>query len=146
MRLTAKSEYGLIAAIDLAVAFGTGPVSAREIAERRDIPARFLDQLLVSLRRGEVVTAVRGAHGGFTLAREPEEITVLDIVQALEGPLEASLCDAERSAGCGRSGACAAAPVWSRATMALRSVFAETTLADLAGNQLRMDETRESLG
>ena len=144
MRLTAKSEYGLLAVIDLAVSYGEGPVSAREIAERREIPARFLEQLFVALRRGGVVSAVRGARGGFVLTREPSEISVLEVVEALEGPLETSVCDSERSTGCTRSGACAAAPIWARATSALREVFATTTLAELAGNQQRMDARVQS--
>ncbi|MBI5231369.1 MAG: Rrf2 family transcriptional regulator [Coriobacteriales bacterium] len=140
MRLTAKSEYGLIATIDLACNFGLGPVSAREISERREIPARFLEQLFVSLRRAGLVTAQRGARGGFKLSRDPEQITVLDVVEALEGPLETSVCDHERASGCGRSASCAASSVWSKATRALRDVFAETTLAELAGTQEAMDD------
>lgn len=134
MKLTTKSEYGLLAAIELACAFGSGPVSAREIAERRDIPPRFLEQLFVSLRRAGVVSAVRGARGGFELAHHPAQITVLAVVEALEGPLESSVCDAElASGGCARGSACPAAPLWARATAALREVFVSTTLADLAG-------------
>ena len=71
MRLTAKSEYGLLAVIDLAVSYGEGPVSAREIAERREIPARFLEQLFVSLRRGGVVSAVRGARAASCSRESP---------------------------------------------------------------------------
>jgi len=146
MRLTAKSEYGLLAMIDLACSFGSGPVSGREIAERREIPSRFLEQLFVALRRGELVSAVRGARGGFVLTREPGEISVLEIVEALEGPLETSVCDSERNAGCTRSGACAAAPVWAKATRALRDVFATTSLAELAGNQQEMDSRTGAIG
>lgn len=139
MRLTAKSEYGVLAAIDLACNHGTGPVSAREMAERRTIPPRFLEQLLVSLRRAGLVSAVRGAKGGFTLTRDPDQITVLEIVEALEGPLKSSVCDSERGVLCGHAGSCAAAPVWARATAALREVFAQTTLAALAADQSRLD-------
>ncbi len=139
MRLTAKSEYGVLASIDLASNYGKGPVSARQIAERQSIPPRFLEQLFVSLRRAGIVTAVRGAHGGFTLTRDPGQITVLDVVEALEGPLQASVCDGGKEAGCVKSGACAAAPVWARATQALRDVFAKTSLASLAGTQHAFD-------
>ena len=139
VRLTAKSEYGLLAAIDLACHYGAGPVSARDIAERRGIPPRFLEQLFVSLRRAGIVQAVRGAKGGFALSREPAEITVLDIVEALEGPLVSSVCDQTREGSCGMSDACAAAPVWARATGALRDVFASTTLASLGGTQETFD-------
>jgi len=139
LRLTAKSEYGLLAVIELACCLGDGPVSAREIADRRSIPPRFLEQLFVSLRRGGIVSAIRGAKGGFVLTRSPEEISVLEVVESLEGPLETSVCDSERTSGCMRSGVCAAAPVWAKATAALRDVFATTTIAELAGNQQRMD-------
>ena len=132
MRLTAKSEYGLLAMIELASRYGEGPVSARDIAERRDVPLRFLEQLFVNLRRSGLVTAVRGARGGFTLSRDPSLITTLDVVEALEGPLTASACDAERGMPCENSGSCAAEPVWARATQALRDVFSSTSLADLA--------------
>ncbi len=145
MRLTAKSEYGVLAMIDLACTYGSGPVSAREIAERREIPPRFLEQLFVALRRGGIVSAVRGAKGGFVLTRDPSQITVLEIVEALEGPLETSVCDSERETGCTRSGACAAAPVWAKATRALREVFATTSLAELAGNQQLMDSHTQTV-
>jgi Rrf2 family protein len=139
MRLTAKSEYGLLAMIDIAGLCQDGPVSARGISERQVIPAKFLEQLLVSLRRAGLVSAVRGAHGGFTLTREPDAISVLDVVEALEGPLVSTVCESERGATCGRSGACAAARVWNRATGALRAVFAEATLAELLADQDRID-------
>lgn len=139
MRLTAKSEYGMLAMIELACRFGDGPASAREIAERRGIPARFLEQLFVALRRADLVSAVRGAHGGFILSRDPADITTLQVVEALEGPLTASVCDTDRGVGCGNAGSCAAAPVWARATTALREVFASTTLAELACEQDRFD-------
>lgn len=139
MRLTAKSEYGLLAAIDLACSYGSGPVSAREIARRRNIPLRFLEQLLVLLRRGDIVEAARGAKGGFSLTRDPELITVLAVVEALEGPLTSNVCDSEREAGCAYLGSCAAAPVWSQATSALREVFAARTLASLVGEQSTLD-------
>jgi len=145
MRLTAKSEYGLLAMIELACRYGEGPASAREIAERRGIPPRFLEQLFVALRRAELVTAVRGAKGGFALARDPREVTTLQVVEALEGPLTASVCDTERGSECGNAATCAAAPVWARATRALRDVFASTTLADLRGDQERLDDTTGGL-
>lgn len=139
MRLTAKSEYGLLAAIDLACHAGEGPVSAREISEHRGIPARFLEQLLVLLRRAGLVTAVRGARGGFTLARDASDITVLEVVEALDGPLTSAVCDADLAGGCDKAAGCAASGVWGRATDALREVFATTTLSDLAGAQQTLD-------
>lgn len=138
MRLTARSEYGLLALIDLGVRYGGGPVSAREVSARQGIPAKFLEQLLAALRKAGLVGAVRGAHGGFALTRDPGEITVLQVVEALEGPLAPTSCDG--GALCGRSGACAAAAVWAKATDALREVFVTTTIADLSARQAQYDE------
>jgi len=143
MRLTAKSEYGLLAMIDLACGAKEGPVSAREISERQAIPAKFLEQLLATLRKEGLISAVRGAHGGFVLERDASQITVLDVVQALEGPLASTVCEGDRAAVCGREGMCAAAGVWSRATDALREVFETTTLADLATAQSEYDESED---
>jgi Rrf2 family cysteine metabolism transcriptional repressor len=137
MRLTARSEYGLLALIDLGVRYGDGPVSAREVSERQDVPGKFLEQLLAALRKAGLVSAVRGARGGFSLTRDPSQITVLEVVEALEGPLAPTSCDG--GSLCGRSGACAAAAVWGRATDALRDVFESTTLADLSRRQAQFD-------
>lgn len=144
MRLTAKSEYGLLAVIDLAGSESGSPVSAREISERQGIPAKFLEQLLVSLRKAGLVGAVRGARGGFTLSRPADSITVLDVVEALEGPLITTVCEGERGEVCGRGGVCAAAGVWNRATAALRAVFESETIASLATTQGRLDGSAQN--
>jgi Rrf2 family transcriptional regulator, cysteine metabolism repressor len=137
MRLTARSEYGLLALVDLGVRYGEGPVSAREVSERQGVPAKFLEQLLGALRKAGLVCSVRGARGGFSLTRDPSDITILQVVEALEGPLAPTSCDG--GSLCGRSGACAAAVVWGRATDALRDVFETTTLADLSIRQAQFD-------
>lgn len=137
MRLTARSEYGLLALIDLGCRHGSGPVSAREVAERQGIPLKFLEQLLAALRKAGIVTAIRGARGGFVLTRDPGEISVLEVVEALEGSLAPTTCDGGQL--CGRSGMCAAAGVWAKATDALRGVFESTTLKDLSTRQVEFD-------
>jgi Rrf2 family protein len=137
MRLTARSEYGLLALIDLGVRYGEGPVSARGVAERQGIPLKFLEQLLAAMRKAGLVSACRGAHGGFTLTRDPARISVLEVVEALEGSLAPTSCDGGQL--CGRSGACAAAGVWSKATEALRNVFTTTSIGDLCSRQVVFD-------
>lgn len=139
MRLTTKSEYALLGLIDLASREAGGPVSVREIAERQAIPARFLEQVFAALRRAGVVRAVRGARGGFTLDGRAGTVTVLDVVEAVEGPLQPSVCSGVRNGACARSAACAAGGVWDRATNALRDVFQSATLADLAREQAGLD-------
>jgi Rrf2 family cysteine metabolism transcriptional repressor len=142
MRLTARSEYGLLALIDLGVRYGEGPVSAREVSERQGIPLKFLEQLLAAMRKAGLVSASRGAHGGFTLTREPDQISVLEVVEALEGPLAPTSCDGGQL--CGRSGACAAAGVWSNATEALREVFTTTSVGDRCCRQVAFDRVGTS--
>ena len=144
MRLTAKSEYGLLALVFLAERDRQGPVSAREIAEEQRIPIKFLEQLLVTLRKCGLVTAQRGAHGGFVLGRPADEITVLDVVEALEGPLSPSPCDGTRD--CGRASSCAAAPIWDEAGEALRSVLGAWTIATVATRQEALDAARVAAG
>lgn len=143
MRLTTKSEYALLATIDLAVAIGDGPVNARTISLRREVPLKFLEQILHGLRQADVITSVRGAHGGFVLAKDPEKLTVLDVVEAVEGPLQATVCDSANQAtgvGCTKQANCAAAHVWTKATKVLRDEFQSTTIASLAGAQKRFDK------
>ena len=137
MRLTAKSEYGLLALVYLARHEGAGPVSAREIAVSENIPIKFLEQLLVTLRKSGLVTAQRGAHGGFSLGKPSPAITVLDVVEALEGQLSPSPCNGRRD--CGRTSGCAAAPVWEQAGQARRDVLGAATISHVACKQDQLD-------
>ncbi len=88
MKLSTKGEYGLLAAIDLALHSGRGPVQSLQIAERQDIPKQYLDQLLLMLKKAGLIESSRGRQGGYQLARPAPEITLFDIVTALEGPIE----------------------------------------------------------
>lgn len=136
MRLSARSEYGILALIDLAGSFGGAPLATRELAEGRGIPAAFLEQLLADLRRAGIVRATRGAHGGFALTREPSAISALEIVEALEGPIAPSVCSPD---GCSREPGCAAATVWTDVSGAVRDALAGFTLHRLAEDQARLD-------
>lgn len=136
MRLSARSEYGLLALIDLAAAADGRPMATRELAENRGIPSAFLEQLLADLRRAGIVRATRGPRGGFTLTRDAAEITALEIVEALEGPIAPSVCT---PAGCAREEGCAAASVWSDVSGAVRTALSAFTLARLASEQARLD-------
>lgn len=137
MRLTARSEYGLLALVEIASG-GDSPRSARELSERWEIPAKFLEQLLAALKRAGVVRSVRGARGGYVLSSPAAEISVLAVVEALEGPIAPSMC-ARDSAVCAQSAHCAAGAVWGRVSDAVRDVLSSATLADLAGDQRRLD-------
>ncbi len=87
MRISSKGDYGLRALFDLALHHGQGPVRSRDIAERQAIDENYLNQLLIQLRRAGLVQSLRGPQGGHLLARGPSEITLLEALQALEGPM-----------------------------------------------------------
>ncbi len=133
MRLTARSEYGMLALIDLAEAFGERTLSVRELAAQRELPTPFLEQLFAALRRAGLVKGIRGPHGGFTLARDPQSITALDIVEALEGELAPTVC--AQQGACDRSDSCAASSVWTDVASSVREALAGWDLAKLAERQ-----------
>ena len=118
LAITTKSPYAIRALTELARMSGSGPVPIAEIARRRDVPAQFLEGLFATLRRGGILHSQRGVRGGYTFARPPEDVTVLEVVELLEGPLTS---DAE-----------AAGPVWAEAVEAMRGVLGAKTIADVA--------------
>jgi Rrf2 family protein len=87
MRISSKGEYGLRALLDLAQRFGDGPIQSRDIHQRQGIDENYLNQILILLRRAGLIESVRGPQGGHRLARPPAQITVLEALTALEGPL-----------------------------------------------------------
>ncbi len=87
MRISSKSEYGLRALFDLTQRYGEGPIQSRDIHERQGIDENYLNQILILLRKAGLIESLRGPQGGHRLAREPEKITILEALTALEGPL-----------------------------------------------------------
>ena len=87
MRISSKGEYGLRALFDLAQHYGEGPVQSRDIHLRQGIDENYLNQILISLRKSGLIESIRGPQGGHRLARQPAQITVLEALLALEGPL-----------------------------------------------------------
>lgn len=135
MKLSTRSTYGVRAMLALAMQQpGTGPLMVKDIAELQKLPATYLEQLMVLLRKAGLVTATRGAHGGYTLARPAAEITLAEIIEVLEGPL--NLTDCPNGAGCcGHPENCSLYGLWQQAGQALTDVFANVTLATLAEQQ-----------
>lgn len=112
--ITSKSPYAVLALAELARSAGPDPVPIGELARKRDVPVQFLEQLFAVLRRGGIVSSQRGVKGGYRFAREPSSITVLEVVELLDGPL-------------GRD----AEGVFADAAGAARRVLAQTTIADV---------------
>ncbi len=88
MKFSIKVQYGLQAMLVLSLNYGGGQVRIKSIASEQKIPIRFLEQLLLVLKRAGLVNSLRGKHGGYLLGRKPSEISLLDVIEALEGPLE----------------------------------------------------------
>ena len=116
--VTSKSRYAVVAMAELARSSDGAPVPIAQIAERREMPVQFLEQLFSTLRRAGLLNSQRGVKGGYTLARAPEDITVLEVVQALDGKV-------------GEEGK-EAGGIWAEGVDALRGVFSQTTIADIA--------------
>ena len=92
MKLSTRGRYGLRAMLDIAINQGDGPTTLPSISERQGISVGYLEQLMVPLKKEGLIRSVRGAQGGYLLAREPEKITVGDIIRALEGPIAPVAC------------------------------------------------------
>lgn len=135
MRISAKADYAVRAAVELAAATGEKPVKAERIASTQGIPLNFLENILGELRHAGIVRSQRGAEGGFRLARPASEVSVADVIRAVEGPL-ATVRGAppEESSYPGAAGELVR--VWIAVRKSLRSVVEEVTLADLAGGRL----------
>lgn len=134
-----RSDYGAHAVIELARHYGEGPVQCAEIAARQKIPEAYLDQLLSSLRRTGIVRSVRGPHGGHELARDPRQLTLGDVVTALEGPVvphEFVHAVSADDAGTDWCAACAVRNAWHAAAQASQLVLDGTTIQQLVEEQV----------
>jgi Rrf2 family protein len=120
--------------MDLAAHEGQGPMQLREVARAQRIPAKYLEQLAIPLRHAGLLRTERGPSGGYELARPATAITALDVVQAVEGPLQLLDC-LSRASACDRAGVCAAQELWGEVGAAIASVLAERTLAELRERQ-----------
>jgi Rrf2 family protein len=135
MRISAKADYAVRAVVELAAAAGEKPVKAERIATAQEIPLNFLENILGELRHSGIVRSHRGAEGGFRLARSAEEVTVADIIRAVEGPLASVRGGPPEDAS--YAGAASSLPrVWIAVRANLRKVVENVTVADIAGGKL----------
>ena len=133
MRITTWAEYGVICALHLARSDKDGPVTGREIAEKERLPADYIEQILLRLRRAGVISSTRGARGGYKLAKPPTEISIRAVIQAseletfelhcLSHPVEEDRCSASHS--------CSIRPVWVLLQTRIDDVLESVCLADL---------------
>jgi Rrf2 family protein len=132
LELTKRGDYAVRAMLALTRGAGNGLLSARRIADAMDIPVRFLPQVLGDLQRGGLVEAAAGRSGGYRLARDATAISLLDVIEAVEGDSRRRTC-VLRGGPCGLDGTCDVHDVFIEGQEALLSTLARSTLAELAG-------------
>jgi len=130
MRLSTRSRYGTRMMVDLAQRYDDGPVQIREIAKRQDISAKYLEQLIIPLKKANYVKSVRGPKGGHLLAMAPEEITVGEIVRTLENEISLVSC-IDNPKICSKTNTCPTRDVWKTATNAIYNELNTVTLSEL---------------
>lgn len=136
MRLSTKGRYGLKAMYDLALYYGNEPISLKSIAERQDISEYYLEQLMAILRKAGLVQSIRGAYGGYLLARKPSEITVGDVLRALEGPIGLVDCVLEQDAvKCLKYENCITRVVWEKIRDSIIKTIDSITLLDMCNER-----------
>ena len=134
MRISAKADYAMRAALELAAAKDP-PVKGEQIAAAQDIPLKFLEHILIDLRHAGIVVSQRGPEGGYRLDRPPDEISVADVIRAVDGPLAA--VRGERPESMSYEGAAESLlPVWIALRASVRSVLEHVTLADVVRGRL----------
>jgi len=138
MKLSTRGKYGLYAMYYLALHQGEGPQTLQSIATT-GVPRQYLEQILGQLRRQGLVSTVRGAQGGYQMAGKPEEITLRDIIDAVEGPIELSECTSPEPT-CQRSGTCPVRWVWQRVTDSINAELERITLRDMLNPRCESEE------
>ena len=138
MKLSTRSRYGVRMLLDLALHSGEGPVRLGDIAERQCIAVKYLEQIIIPLKKANYVLSVRGPKGGHMLAKPPEEITVGEIVALLEGGLKLTGC-VLKPAVCDRSNYCVTRFIWKEATEAIRERLDAITLRELVNRSNSME-------
>ena len=130
MRISTRARYGLRLMLDLALKHGKGPIFLKEVSRSQEISEKYLGQIIMPLKAAGLVKSFRGAHGGYTLQRDPGTINLFEIVSALEGDLGLVECVTEPSA-CNRTDICVTQAVWCQVSRAIADTLGRITLADL---------------
>ncbi|TET07756.1 Rrf2 family transcriptional regulator [Candidatus Aerophobetes bacterium] len=140
MRISTKGRYGARLMLELALYYGKGPVSLKDIAKREEISEGYLEHLLPSLKAAGLVNSSRGAHGGYTLAKTPSKITLREVVQALEGPLSPAECVHTPNV-CQRVRFCVTRDIWKKLGEKISQTLESVTLKDMVEMQKNKGET-----
>lgn len=130
LQLSTRSRYGLRLMIALGVRYAEGITLMKDVSRSEAISEKYLGQIIIPLKAAGLVSSQRGSHGGYALAKPPEQVTVKDIVEAIEGEIVPVPCT-DVAEPCGRAGQCAATKVWKRLAEDMKKSLSSFTLADL---------------
>ncbi len=142
MKISTKIRYGARAMLELAYHYGEGPIELKEIAKRENISLKYLEQVINPLRTAGLVKSIRGAKGGYSLAKPPSEICLYDVVETLEGPLNLLECLRD-SKVCQKVPSCVTRDIWQEVSEAISKIFYSVTLEDMV-NRKRGKEGNDS--
>lgn len=134
MKFSTKTRYGLRAVLEIAKN-GNKPLKRKEIAANQEVSDSYLENILIVLKSNRIIDTTRGVHGGYVLGRSPSQITVMEIVEALEGPLDLVECTFSPSS-CRKSDFCITRCIWKELAESWREVLGKKTVADLLEQQM----------
>ena len=137
MKLSTRGRYGTRLMLELTKHYGHGPVSMSQISKNQNIPIKYLEQLVIPLKKAKLISSVRGPKGGHMLARAPEKISLWDLLELLESKFTFVDCLKNEDV-CDNVANCPVRPVWGKALGMMMKLFKETSLKDV----LRMEEAR----
>lgn len=144
MNISTRGRYGLRALLEISVQPQKQPVTIRDISERQQMSVTYLEQILYRLKKAGIVRSIRGAKGGYVLARKGEKITVSQIISALDGPISISHCDLPkmREKSCIGPSACVSRILWKKLEDLIEDVLSSVTLVDLQKQTLGMKHVK----
>lgn len=133
MKLSTKGRYGIKAMVDIALEYGKGRLSVNQLAEKQGISVAYLEQIIAALKKACLLDSARGAAGGYTLSRPPEEIFVGEVLRALEGSTAILDCvSVNENAECSNACSCSARPLWIKLQNKIDEVLNTTTIKEMA--------------
>ena len=144
MNISTRGRYGLRALLEIAVQPDEEPVTIRDISQRQQMSVTYLEQILHKLKKAGIVRSIRGARGGYVLARRGDKITVNQIINALDGPISISYCDSPqlREKSCIGPSACVSRILWKKLENLIQDALSSVTLADLRKQAMNLKDEK----
>lgn len=144
MKISTKIRYGARAMLELASRYGEGPIDLKEIAKKEDISLKYLEQVIIPLRTAGLVKSVRGAKGGYSLAKPPSEICLQDLIAVLDGPTDLLEC-LRNPKSCPKANSCVTRDIWAEASNAISLLFHSITFEEMVKRKKEKEGKNSSM-